>query len=59
MKKTLALGVSTAIVLVSLSACTRERIVETKYGCPPPDDEPTIEQNIDEPMPDVYGPAPE
>jgi hypothetical protein len=58
MKRTLALGLSTAIVMVSLSSCVFDRPTETKYGCEVPEDEPTVEQNTDEPLPDVYGPAP-
>lgn len=57
MKKTLILGVSTAVVMTSLTGCVFDRPVTTKYGIDPPD-EPGIFQQKEEPVPDVYGANP-
>lgn len=54
MKKTLVLGLSTAIVMTSLAGCTFNKPMGTLYGAEP-QDTPEINQNIDEPVPDVYG----
>lgn len=56
MKKTLVLGVSTAIVMTALSGCTFDKPITTKYGIDPPNK--PFYKNFDEPVPDVYGTNP-
>lgn len=58
MKKTLVLGVSTAIVMTTLTGCVFDRPVTTKYGIDPPDN-PSIFEKFDDPVPEVYGANPE
>lgn len=58
MKKTLILGVSTAIVMTTLTGCVFDRPVTTKYGIDPPNN-PSIFEKFDTPVPDVYGSNPE
>lgn len=54
MKKTLALGVSTAIVMTTLTGCVFDRPVTTKYGIDPPQN-----SQYEEPIPEVYGANPD
>ena len=53
MKKTLVLGVSTALVMTTLTGCVFDRPVTTKYGIDPPD-KLGIFQPKEEPVPDEY-----
>lgn len=57
MKKTLVLGVSTALVMTTLTGCGFDRPVTTKYGIDPPD-KPVIIDYHEDPVPDVYGTNP-
>lgn len=54
MKKTLALGVSTAIVMTTLTGCVFDRPVTTKYGIDPPNN-----SQYEELIPEVYGANPD
>ena len=57
MKKTLVLGVSTALVMTTLTGCVFDRPVTTKYGIDPPD-KLGIFQQKEKPVLDVYGANP-
>lgn len=58
MKKTLVLGVSTAIMMTTLTGCVFDRPVTTKYGIDPPDNQSILEK-FDTPVPEVYGANPD